>query len=1176
MITINDLFSLLEILEYEKVTSNRFFKYFNKGTVNECKIEVDFEKHKFTYPEELTIHRNTTTNFSSNENFVIFEVVNRLLEIGYLPKQIELEFSMSIGRGKEKITAWSDVLIKDNEGRYYAIIEAKTSGKEFDSAWKKTINENGYQLFSYVDQLRTSESIPYGILYTSDIFENSIIRNYHIISFKDNIEFLNKIDEKNDKNLYLNSSDSEELFRIWNEVYDQTYSTAGMFEENATPFEISEMRLTVDDIYNNPLDTDGLINKFRKILRKYNVSGGENAFDRLLNLLLAKIVDEKQSLNTKKPLEFYWRGIAFDEKKALVDRLQRLYRDGMRDYLKEDVTYIDTRDVDRAFSLFINDKDATKDLIQNYFDQLKFYTDNFFSFIDVYNESLFNQNFEILSEIVEIFQDVSLTNSKQHQFLGDLFEKLLDQGIKQSEGQFFTPLPIVKFIISSLPIDEIIKSGKVPKVIDYACGSGHFLTEYASMLKKYVVSEKNISEYHKNIYGLEKESRLAKVSKVSALMYGAVETQIYFQDALLETEEIANGTYDILIANPPYSVTGFLDTLDEKSKKDYELFKVVNNSSTNKAIEAFFVEKMKKLLKPGGIAGIILPSSILQKNESIFINTRKMIIESFEIIAIFEAGSGTFGKTGTNTVTLFLRKRLSELDLYDHYKNRVDAWYDEKDKYDELFGDGHKLRVFANILGLSLEDILKNNKYKEKLIYYLISDHQENDVIIIKTPATGKELKQFLGYEWSNRKGSEGIKYLNGELSKINNDLYNHDNFYDNTKINFIIRNNFNNKDKVEHENVQYARLSELISWEDQNLNLGINTYKRQTILLSENEQLVSLKDNKIFEMNIGKRVKDEELVKGGKLPVYSANVFKPFGYINKNIIEDFTKPSIIWGIDGDWQVNYIKENTPFYPTDHIGYLRINSEEIKPRYLVELIKMQGETFGFSRTNRASMHKMKRMQLVIPSLDVQEKIINELEILDYKQEKILEKINEFNDNILSIVSNIKGANKKLSEVTTEIFAGGDAPSDKSFVPTDKYMYPIYSNGEKEDGLYGWSILPKVFEEAVTISARGTIGYIKMREPNFTPIVRLITAIPDKTKIKTKMLEIALKNADFFSSGTTTQQLTVPMVTNIILKFPSNLEEQEKIINEVVRIEENIDELEKEFLKLENMKKNLYRK
>ena len=181
MITINDLFSLLEILDYEKVTSDRFCKYFNKGTVNECKIEVDFEKNKFTYPKELTIHRNTTTNFSSNENFVIFEVVNRLLEIGYLPKQIELEFSISIGRGKEKITAWSDVLIKDNEGRYYAIIEAKTNGKEFDSAWKKTINDNGYQLFSYVDQLRNSESIPYGILYTSDIFENSIIRDYHII-----------------------------------------------------------------------------------------------------------------------------------------------------------------------------------------------------------------------------------------------------------------------------------------------------------------------------------------------------------------------------------------------------------------------------------------------------------------------------------------------------------------------------------------------------------------------------------------------------------------------------------------------------------------------------------------------------------------------------------------------------------------------------------------------------------------------------------------------------------------------------------------------------------------------------------------------------------------------------------------------------------------------------------
>ena len=79
-----------------------------------------------------------------------------------------------------------------------------------------------------------------------------------------------------------------------------------------------------------------------------------------------------------------------------------------------------------------------------------------------------------------MIQDIKIKTQTQNQFLGDLFEGFLDQGIKQSEGQFFTPMPIVKFLISSLPLEKMIsESTEIPKAIDYACGAGHFLTEYA-------------------------------------------------------------------------------------------------------------------------------------------------------------------------------------------------------------------------------------------------------------------------------------------------------------------------------------------------------------------------------------------------------------------------------------------------------------------------------------------------------------------------------------------------------------------------------------------------------------------------------------------------------------------------------------------------------------------------
>ena len=56
------------------------------------------------------------------------------------------------------------------------------------------------------------------------------------------------------------------------------------------------------------------------------------------------------------------------------------------------------------------------------------------------------------------------------------------------------------------------------------------------------------------------------------------------------------------------------------------------------------------------MAGIILPSSILN-NTGVYTKAREIILQNFDIVAIAELGSNTFMATGTNTVTLFLRRR---------------------------------------------------------------------------------------------------------------------------------------------------------------------------------------------------------------------------------------------------------------------------------------------------------------------------------------------------------------------------------------------------------------------------------------------------------------------------------------------------------------------------------------
>ncbi len=131
-------------------------------------------------------------------------------------------------------------------------------------------------------------------------------------------------------------------------------------------------------------------------MRQYNVSGRENAFDILVNLFLLKIVDETRH---GQELQFMWKGAAFDDFYNFQDRLQKMYQIGMKDYLNEEVTYIDNATIEETFNIQKNDPDAIKEKILEYFRQLKFFSNNDFAFLDVHNEQLFNQNAIILKEL---------------------------------------------------------------------------------------------------------------------------------------------------------------------------------------------------------------------------------------------------------------------------------------------------------------------------------------------------------------------------------------------------------------------------------------------------------------------------------------------------------------------------------------------------------------------------------------------------------------------------------------------------------------------------------------------------------------------------------------------------------------------------------------------------------
>ena len=828
-----------------------------------AELEVNFATGKIIYPEVqgLIINERQTCNFSSNENFVVLECVHRLLEKGYQPQHIELEPKWKVGHGSSGGRA--DILVKDNAGRGLLLIECKTSGTEFKRAWNKTL-QDGDQLFSYAHQISETQFL---CLYASEFGANQLTYQSHLIAHRDNPEYL---EDKPEFKSFASCTNAKERFTVWRDTYKLDFRTQGLFEPNIQPYHVGKDKYTLADLKAvSDNDRQKKYHEFATILRQHNVSGRENAFDKLINLFLCKLVDETEN---PQELKFYWKGVAFDTHFNLLDRLQQLYQRGMGKFLGETITYIDEGAVKSAMRHIRANPDATQKAVWQLFLQQKFFTNNDFSLIDVHNEKLFYQNADVLLKILQLWQDIRLTGgNSQNQFLGDMFEFFLDQGVKQSEGQYFTPMPICRFILMSLPLDSMVKGSAAPlKAIDYACGSGHFLNELALQLNPLVLAHKggdtaqqvaHLKAQHSAIVGIEKEYRLSKVAKVSAFMYGQQDIKICYGDALVQQHnafpDIQNGTFDLLVANPPYSVRGFLETLSEKERAVYELSDAVDKLDSNNSIETFFIERAKQLLKGGGVAAIVLPSSILSNGGGVYVATREIVLKYFDIVAIAELGSGTFGKTGTNTVTLFLRRKATQPDAAEHYLERVNDWFASAgasagDDGEVMYQDQHLLAQYAAHIGVPLAsytsllageldgpwasseyfdayaqafkasaDFKKphtqkafkalsaptqkrelQNRYlkyvhvqeREKLYYFVLASSQSHPVLVIKSPSETKAIKAFLGYDWSTSKGDEGIKLIKNAKGQHVTALYDETDRSNAAKLNLLINDNFEGK----------------------------------------------------------------------------------------------------------------------------------------------------------------------------------------------------------------------------------------------------------------------------------------------------------------------------------------------------------------------------------------------
>lgn len=1053
MITKENFYKAIESLGFKRIgNSMTWSKCF--GSLD-CVMEANMSDNMPTYPEQIQSDNDTTKNFSKPESYVVFIAVALLLEKGYRPEHIFLEKTWALGHSNKSGRA--DITIYDENGNNVLfIIECKRAGKDYTDARKLLFEgRDDKQLFSYLAQARSAKWLQLlAIDYDEERNDIKIFEEIVKSHDDDNVAILAEKDGS--ILLYKNASQAEDLFRAWDETYNKKTYKGLIFGKDTTAYKIGIRPLRKKDLTEFSND-DGITNSFLEILRHNSISDKENAFNKLLSLFICKMVDEKERVDDDEVDFQYKEGT--DNYFTLYERLLRLFHRGMDKFLKEDVFYLEDDYISRTLDQYTGKqrKYLEAELKQS-FQRTKLLSCQVFAFREIYNEKLFMQNGKVLVEMVELFQNYRLAYSSRKAFLGELFEHLLNQGFKQDEGQFFTPMPITRFIWNSLPIERFInfETRSCPKVIDYACGAGHFLTEGISAISDAFeahgfTGDKKVTdeEISATFYGVEKDNRLARVSKVALLLNGANEAHIKAMDGLDHDVNFLGekNTFDILVANPPYAVDSFKSHLERRILKDFDLLQFMSASS--RAIEKVFVERIDQLLKPYGVAGVILPSSIMTDDDLAGIKVREMLLERFFIHCIVYFEGKTFSKTPTSTVVLFLEKRetqpssslllkdsveailsakdltdWAEKDIYMNYLKIIDV---EKCVYDSFRTKNAEIEELKNVeyfsqyvaifesdseivkmqnskgfRALSKKEqacLLKKKFYEyafvleeDKIYYFALAS--ENHVLIVKAPLDNKKQKEFLGYKSSERKGKQGVTELEGALSSIHRN--------DDKKLAWCVKKVFdgdfvNNEVSLMYSN--YIHLPLLMNFSKPKFNKVIYNVPVSSFKLKSKFDVDTV-GNLLVPINGSKtKIDAEDILESGQTPVITQDKDKFIsGYTNnKETITDL--PLIVFG---DHSCCFKFVDFAFVRgADGTQLIKVDENKIRLKYLYYYLSSI-EVHNSGKYERHFKY-LKETQIPIPPIKskIQDKIIERCEAIDREYESSRMTIDEYRSRIESL-------------------------------------------------------------------------------------------------------------------------------------------------------------------------------
>ncbi|MDR1901051.1 MAG: N-6 DNA methylase [Treponema sp.] len=665
----------------------------------------------------------------------------------------------------------------------------------------------------------------------------------------------------------------------------------------------------------------------------------------------------------------------------------------------------------------------------------------------------------VFKKILLKFRDYGKLENIDYDFKSKLFESFLKESIsKKNWGQFFTPLKVVRAIVEMAKTD--IKDGI--SICDPACGVGKFLLEPLVTRLDYLydISKKGIIPKI-TIHGFDKgfdkdEQKTIILAKANMLIYfsdlirenaGLTKqfSQIFNDSFTLKTNSIL-GTlsdvvieqYDLILTNPPY-VTSGSSNLKEEIRKDGEL---VNHYKVNAlGVEGLFMEWIIKALKPNGKAFVVIPDGMLNRQNDK--NLRKYILDECFIDGIISLPLNTFFTTNKKTYILCITKKADKKQIQTEpvFTYLVSEIGESRDVY--------RFDIDQNDLGeaVTLFSFFKSNK------------------------------SEFAKINVDKRCKIQPIK-------KFAPDTY------------WSVDRWWTKNEQIELGIVEEDKTLDISAFSEM-INDISETLKEYSDLLKEisekknsvsNHQKIFLSDKKYFDLFIGKRLVKRDLVHiDGDIPIYSANVKNPISFHTQSNIDDFSNDFVIWGIDGDFEFNYIPKNKPFVTTDHCGTIRILNDSILPEFLMIQLENVKYLYGFDRGLRSSLKNMQNVSIQMPvdeagniDIEKQKEIIEKHEPVKELKDKAIEYQRKINNLNIDVELDYRFKMEKIA-VLFDIEKGASEYTRK-YGNINSGEYPVYSASNHEPLAF-----INTFDydgEYFTWATNGFAGYVKIISGKFS--------------------------------------------------------------------------------------------